>query len=195
MHNRVSKRSAYQLLIMQNSLSSMARLGTCANRKSGHDELTGHDDNSPRHFCNEEECQKSGKHEMVKADFSDKIVVRSDVSMSKQLCQSHGINIGSSESINMRLNQCDVETSTRSLKKVSRSYISTSEEYKEQYEQSAKELTNRQKFLKLCNIKNHSCSQSIIVLYKSTRLYEISALTGTNHLLCSVSSCKMMELY
>lgn len=60
MHSRVSKRNAYQLLITQNSLSSMARVGTCGNQKSGHDGLANHDDSLLRGIpCNEEKRQKS----------------------------------------------------------------------------------------------------------------------------------------
>lgn len=62
MHSRVSKRNAYQLLLMQNSLSSMAKEGTFVNRKSGYDDrLASHDDSLSRNIpCNGEECQQSG---------------------------------------------------------------------------------------------------------------------------------------
>ncbi|VDO82666.1 unnamed protein product, partial [Onchocerca flexuosa] len=60
MHNNLSKRNAYQLLLVQNSLSSMAKIGTSGSRKSEYgDELASHVDNLPSNIpCSEEDCQQ-----------------------------------------------------------------------------------------------------------------------------------------
>uniref|UniRef100_A0A0R3RXH3 CYCLIN domain-containing protein n=1 Tax=Elaeophora elaphi TaxID=1147741 RepID=A0A0R3RXH3_9BILA len=154
MHNRISKQSAYQLLLMQNSLLSMTKFSTPGNRKS--------EDNNDDNLCqnihyNEEECQQSeGRCEAEKSDCCDRLVISDDTLLLKQVCQTDGINIGKSEGVNVRVNTTGAgETSFRSLRKLSKkNSFTTSVENKEKSEQNMKELTNRQKFLKLCNIKN-----------------------------------------
>ncbi|EFO27940.2 cyclin domain-containing protein [Loa loa] len=160
MHKRLSKRNAYQLLLMHNSLLSMAKVGTSGNRKSEYgDKLDGRNESLPQDIpCSEEECQQSeGKFEVAKTDYYDKLVVNVEALMSKQLCQTREVNVDSSETINMKLNSTRAgETSVRSLRRSPRrSYISTSAQNEEKSEQNVKELTSHQKFLKLCNIKNH----------------------------------------
>ncbi|KAL3997778.1 Cyclin N-terminal domain family protein [Acanthocheilonema viteae] len=162
MHSRISKRNAYQLLLIQNSLSSMANICTDWDRKSEYDDgLASRNHSLPRDIaCRQEECQQSyRKCEMGKADYYDNLVVSDDILMSKQLCQAYGVNVGSSENISVRLNSTKSdETSIGSLKKLpGKSYIIASSGNKaEKCEQNLKELTNRQKFLKLCNVKNQS---------------------------------------
>lgn len=61
MHNSVSKRNAYQLLLMQNSLSSMSKIGISGSGKlKSADGLTGNDDNLPQDISySKKKCQQS----------------------------------------------------------------------------------------------------------------------------------------
>uniref|UniRef100_A0A1I8E9Q2 Cyclin N-terminal domain-containing protein n=1 Tax=Wuchereria bancrofti TaxID=6293 RepID=A0A1I8E9Q2_WUCBA len=160
MHNKLSKRNAYQLLIMQNSLLSMAKIGTCGNRKTEYDNKLVGNANSPTRdiLCSEEKCQQSeGNCEVDKTDDYDKLEVSIETLMPKQLCRTRGISGSSSESIDVKFNNTRAdETSVRSLKKWSRKSCINATEEKGKSEQNVKELTSCQKLLKLCNIKNQS---------------------------------------
>ncbi|VDK87486.1 unnamed protein product [Onchocerca ochengi] len=159
----------------------MAKIGTSGSRKLEYSGgLASHVDNLlPKISCSEEGCQQAErKSEVGKAGDYNKLVVSYDALMSKQvnvmntnngevfvnmiiynrlwLSQIHGINESNSKNVNVRLNNISAdETCVRSLRKLSKKGCTTTlAENKERNEQNVKESTNRQKFLKLCNIKS-----------------------------------------
>ncbi|KAK6105210.1 Cyclin N-terminal domain family protein [Brugia pahangi] len=158
----------------------MTKIGSCGKRKSNHDDkLVSNANSSTRDIlCSEEECQQSeGNCEVDKTDDYDKLEVNIETLMPKQLCRTRGISGSSSESSSEKFNNTRAdETSVRSLRKWSRKSCINATEEKEKSEQNVKELTSRQKFLKLCNIKNQSenSDQFGVISFAYTRIKPIN---------------------
>ncbi|KAM3722086.1 CDK5 and ABL1 enzyme substrate [Dirofilaria immitis] len=172
----------------------MTKIGTSGSRKSKYTVgIISYDKSLPEDVAySEKKCEQSeGTCEIDKTESYNKLVVNHDTLISTQLCQTSGINDSKTKAANVKSNSTRADEIP--MKKLSRkTCITTSTENKERSEQNMKESTNRQKFLKLCNIRNQtedpdrlsisSFSHSTIkpINYKQTQEFSFRDLISTN---------------